>query len=519
MISVNGSQFLRKSAADIGGGSKEFTGRGYKSYAQYRDVGVSAADSDGQRHSLTVEAMWGELDPMTKIMIYQKCPPVFAVISGRANRISTLDFNILPQKKIEDKIVHDLKDKKDRFAEVDGDSLFDLGQRIRILTDLRKMLPGLKSDMSNFDRELYRWSYAIKQKQYERSDEIKEFFLQPSRGVQWSEFIKQSVVDLLVHGRLAIYKQPMVRLDGTHSLGALLPLPGGSVYPVKGKYVGDFIGYVQMVDGFEEPQLFRTDEVCMMQYMPNSGVVNGMTPLDCLVNMASENLLFSELMARYADGSKPPEKVVVFGEPANGMGFDSIASLSDGMDKAEQRRVENKLNRIKREAGVAILTGVGTPMVLDLTRSDTMTAQMERQNQIDKNVAMVYNSSNAEINQTGGDGTSGRSTSETQERAENAKAIRSTIVLFEEKFTHEIIPDKFGYGYYMEFTSPRSDEEQVNLAKIKADSGLFSRNEIRVDDFNKDPINQPEFDIPQGAPPAQQGADALGSIAASLKTR
>lgn len=514
MISINGKQFIQKTAIDTAEASRMTSSRGYRSYASFRDIGVTGYDQQGEAHNVRIEQMWGELDPLTKLQIYQKCPPVFAVVSGRANRISSLEFSIMPFKKIEDQIAYELKCKRDHFNDIDATNFYAFGQRAKLFAEMSKMLPHLRPDLSNFDRELYQWSKRIKGEVADKCNEIKDFFMQPSRGVQWSEFIKQCTVDLLVHGRLAIYKQQLKGVLGSR-LGGIIPLPGGSVYPVKGEYVGEFLGYVQMVDGFKEPQLFHTDEVCFMQYLPNSGVANGLSPIDSLLNLVSENLLFSEMMARYADGSKPPEKAVVFGEPANGFGFGDTGGYTDPIDKGEQRRIENKLNRIKREAGVAILTGIGTPMVLDLTRADTLASQMQRQEQIDRSVAMVYNSSNMEINQTGGDGTSGRSTSETQERAENQKAIRSTIVIFEEKFTHEIIPQAFGYGYYMQFSSPRSDEEKVNLAKLKKDSGLFSTNEIRVEDFNRDPYG-PEYDLPQAAAPQQQQTDALMSIANKL---
>lgn len=514
MIAINGKQFIQKTALDTAAAHDLTTGRGYKSYATFRDIGVSGRDNEGELHSVRIEQMWGELDPLTKLQIYQKCAPVLAVVSGRANRISSLEFSILPQKKIEDEIAHELKSKRDQFSEIDGWSAYEIGQRVRLYSDMRKFLPGLRLDMANFDKELYRWSKAVKSRVTDRCNEIKEFFLQPSRGVQWSEFIKQGVVDLLVHGRGALYKQQVQDIRGSR-LAGLMWLPGGSVYPIKGEYVGEFLGYVQMVDGWKEPQIFHTDEVCMMQHLPNSGVANGIAPIDSLLSLVSGNMLFSDLMARYADGSNYPEKAVVFGEPANGMPADSGQFFNDPIDKGEARRIENKLNRLKREAGVAILTGVGTPMVLDLTRADTLNTQMQWMPHIDRYVAMVFNSSNQEINQTGGDGTSGRSTSETQERAENQKAIRSTIVTFEEKFTHEIIPQAFGYGYYMQFSSPRSDEEKVNLAKTKKDSGLFGVNEIRVSDFNADPLG-PEFDIPQGAPPQQQTTEALTAIANKL---
>ncbi len=495
-------------------------GRGYQAYNEYRAVQTSAVDKSGEIHSIEIEQQWTQLDPLTMLSIYQKCAPVFAVVTSRVNRIAALDFRIIPNTKIEDKIAANLKDCRNMFEEYSRDNYASLGKKLKIFVEIKRVLPDVFPDLSNFDAQLMRWSQAIKHQKNDRSNEIHDFLSQPAPGVYWTDYIKELSQDALVHGRWAVYKQPLQDLLGRTRIHSLYPLPGGTVVPIKGDFVGELHGYAQITDGLQQPQLFYRDEISFGRYMPNSAILNGLTPIDALVNLTAENMLFNRLMAEYADGSNRPDKVLVFGEPANGLDFESAdGKISDPLDKGEQRRIENKLNRIKREAGVAILSGVGTPIVMDLTRADTLAAQQARQDYINKCVAMVYNASQAEINETGGDGTSGRSTSESQERADNAKGVRPMLRNFEEVHTHDIIPSIFGYGYAMEFDSPRSDEEQIALAKMKVDSGLFSRNEVRVGDFNVDPIRDPSFDIPQGAQPAQQGAEALQAIAANISRR
>lgn len=509
-------QAIRKKRSRNKGKAGQVSERGYQDFnstaSNYR---FTAVGEGGEKQSVAIDPGWLQCDAYTALTVYQKCAPVFAVVTARANRISSLDYSIIPENKIEDNIAKNLKDIRDIFSETPPDSMFDIGRKIKMLTEARGVLPDLRPDFSNFDSCMIRWRRRIMSVKLDRADEIQDFFMHPSKGMLWNDFAKQYTQDLLVHGRSAIYKEKIKLLNGRDRLNSIHMLPGGSVFPVKGDYVGQFLGYVQITDGMRTPQLFFQDELSLSQYMPNSSLVNGLTPIDALINLAAENLLFSDLMLKKADGSQPPEKLVVFGEPdpAFGSAPDMQSSTNQFLNKDEQRRIENKLNRKKREGAVAILSGYGNPMLVDLSKSDTLPTQMVRQDQINKYVAMAFNASNQEINETGGDGTSGRSTAESQERADNAKGIRPIIVNMEQTFTHEIIPMRYGYGYRMQFSVPMSEREKIELAKIKGDSGLWSKNEIRRDDLSLDPIRDPAFDIPTGAAPQQQMGDALTQIA------
>lgn len=495
------------------------TERGYQDFnstaANYR---FTAAAENGEKKSVAIDPGWLQVDAFTALTVFQKCAPVYAVVTARANRISTLEFSIIPDRKREDQIAANLKDARDLFEEIDPINWYSIGRKAKILSEIRRVMPDLKPDFSNFDRCMIRWRRAIMAEKFDKSEEIKDFFMKPSQGMLWNDFAKQYTQDLLVHGRSAIYKERIRLMAGMERLNALHMLPGGSVFPVKGEYVGEFLGYVQITDGMREPQLFMQDELSFSQYMPNSALVNGLTPIDSLINLAAENLLFNDLMLKKADGSTPPEKLVVFGE--NDPNFSSDPSVQNStatfLQKDEQRRIENKLNRRKREGAVAILSGYGTPMMVDLSRADTLPTQMGRQDQINKYVAMAFNASNQEINETGGSGTSGRNTSETQERADNAKGVRPIIITMEQTFTHEIIPQRYGFGYSMQFSVPMSERERIELAKMKGESNIWSPNEIRRDDLQLDPIKDPAYDVPKGGQPAQQMADGLSQIAQRL---
>jgi hypothetical protein len=468
---------------------------------------IHAKDKRGNRHQVKIDNKYIGLSYLDKLMMYEKCPPVLGVVTSRANRMSTLDYSVVPIRQDEDEIYSDLKIHKEIFEENSQGNLFSLGKRIRAYHEIRKYLTDVFPDLSNFDASLKRWARSIKIQTGHSAAEIEDFFARPNPNMLWSEFIKIITQDLLVHGAVSIYK----------ANSNLYILPGGSVYPIKSKYVGGPSGFVQIPLYGDQPQLFFSDELAYAQYMPNSNKTLGICPLEALTNLVAENLLFSELMASRADGSESPKKIIVFGEPqSTGEAQDNDAT-SVPIDTDEQIRMEKLLNKEQKNKAVKIITGYGTPAILDLSKADTIPTQLERQNKIDQYVAMVFNASNAEINQTGGDGTSGRSTSESQERADNSKGIFPFVRIIEELFTHQIIPYKFGYGWRMKFEQPMSTQEKIDISTKKVQSGLFDVNEVRVEDWNKEAYPEPQYDRPQTAQP-QQPASA-NDIASLLNQR
>jgi phage portal protein BeeE len=493
-------------------------GRGFAVVDATQLLRITGRTKEGERLDVGIDPGWTSIDGETALEIYQRTPPVFGVISGRANRISALDWSIKSIKNEEDRIASKLKDYKAHYEENSGESFVELGIRIHMYQMMRREMPDLRPDLSNFNAALSRWGRRVKSIRNDQAAEIKDFFSQPSPDQQWPDFIKEFVSDLHIHGRAAIYKK-----DVFGRVANLYVLPGGTVYPVQGQFVGQARGYVQIPNGNRwgknEPQVFFGNEVSFARYMPNSAVLSGMTPIDALLNQVIEHLLFDRLMAEQADGTRTPEKLLVFGQM--GVGFDptSIADTGgDPVDEDEQRRIELKLNQARRRAGVATLTGYGTPVVMDLTKENTMGLQMQRQDQIKKLVGLVYNATNVELNETDSGGTSGRSTAEVQERVENQRGVRPVIRTIEELFTRTIIPYRFGWGWSMQFETQRSDSDQIALGRSQVESGLFSVNEVRVNLYNAEPINQPEYDMPKppGAP-AQNPADALGDIALGLR--
>ena len=199
----------------------------------------------------------------------------------------------------------------------------------------------------------------------------------------------------------------------------------------------------------------------------------------------------------------------MFGENApfgdlTSAGMENVTQVP--MDKAEQSRVETIINEPRRYA-MKVLSGYGTaPVVVDLTRADTYQYRMEHQTKIREEIALVYNMSNIEINLTGGEDTSGRATSESQERIEREKGIYPIVKMFENKMNREVLPFRWPSEYHLEFKSGMSDQEQLDIEERKIRSRTYSVNEIRVE-RGDEPFPGDQFELPDGGqPPAPDGS-------------
>lgn len=463
-------------------------GRGIKVYTLSELMGIQAKTSDGEMQYVTYERPLFGLSIDERIDIMRLCSPVFGVVTSRMNRIAGLEWIVVPDSKNEDKIVHELKYYKsicDDFKNTD-----DLKYRtVRgvLLKKILNRLPDVLPDLSNFDRALIRWRRMIKSNKQTKADQIEDWLYEPNINDKWSDFIKQFVFDLMVHGAAAIYKEI---LDG--KVENLYTLPGGTIIPVRSEYVGGVGAYVQIVETMV-PQLYFGNEVVFANYVPTSARSYGMVPLDSLVNKVSESLLFDRLMAEQADGTKVPEKLVVFGDVSP---FGDISSdFKMGMDPEKQNRIETLVNE-SRKGAIKVLSGVGQPMIFDLTRENTMSVQMERQRMIREEVALVYNMSNLEINMSDSEGVSGRSTSESLQTIDQNKSVIPMVNIIQDKFNLEIIPFRFGIGYSLEFQVSSDKTEELNYRKLMLDSGLYSTNEIRTEEMSLDPFDGEEYNKP-----------------------
>ena len=481
---VGGYDYLRK--------------RGLQVYTLSQIMPATGRGEDGQMLTTGVEQPYFFLTPMQRNEVFKLSTPVFGVVTSRMNRIAGIDFSIVPTKHSEDKIVDELKMMKQVFDEyANSADLKYLTIRARMAQKIRERLPDILPDLSNFGRSLMRWKKVIQNKQLSTGDEIKEWLMEPNNGVTWNDYIKKVVYALLVHGSEATYKQYNGdRLENFDSL------PAGTVYRFKSPYFSGVDGYLQIVAGYE-PQIFFAKECMYIQYLPTSAQNYPMIPLEALINKVAEGLLFDRLMAEQADGTKPPEKLVVVTNNQNPFGdFDKPEEIP--MNGDEQKRLETKLNEPRKGA---IMTFAGnTATVVDLTRENTMAVQSQRQKDIREEVALVFNMSNMEVNLTGSGDVSGRSTSESQQEIEQGKGIIPLLRLIEGAVTKNILPFRYGYGFSFEFVKTQNDKEKEEIDQMRLNNGKVTINELREED-NQPTFDGPEFDKPKGAGQGVPGQD------------
>lgn len=480
---------------------EELRKRGLNVYTMSEVVGVVGRDKDGHELSGTVEVPLFGLSIYDRIAIAQKCDSVYGVVTGRANRISGLEWTITKESKNEDKIEANLKMCKQVYDEYGSDQgnakgIIVRGQMVRRVSEyLLDVLP----DLSNFSQALMRWRKRIDLKNTDQSQMITDWLHEPNVEDDFEDFLKKWVSDLMVHGADAIYKE---YIGG--KLENLYHLPGGSVIPLRDRYISAKRMFIQAMPGMDAKMYF-TDEITFSSYFPQSGIGYGLIPLEALVNKVAESLFFDQRAAEMADGTVPPEKMVVFGENSPFGDLTGDEALQVPLSEHEATRLEVLLNEPRKDA-IRVLSGVGTPTVLDLTRHEIFQHQSERQKAVREATAFVYNMSNMEINATGSDDTSGRSTSDAQADIEKQKGIYPIVKMIENKLNREIIPLRWGSGYIFQFKSGLTDEQQVEIDTKKVQSQTYSINEIRQ--ARGDESWGPDFDTskPGGEPPKPDGS-------------
>ncbi len=486
----------------LNGNTPQPSPRGYDVYSYSQLMGLTGKDKDGNIQHVDYQVPVFALDPYTRVEIFKLCAPVFGVVTSRMNRISALEYTVIPDSKNEDKTVQRLKYLKSLHSEYPTDSFYALGVRMECVKEIRECLPEILPDLSNFDKALYRWHKLIKNSKQDVADEISDWLQQPNQDQEWVDFIKAWVFDLMVHGVGALYKEEL-----NNKVENIYILPGGSVYPVQEERVGGVSAYIQTMMTLDPLVLYK-DEIVYSSYIPSSASKYGFVPLDALVNKVAESLLFDKLMADQADGTRPPEKILVFGENTQFGDFKGMDNFTMPLRKEEQQRIEHIINEARMGA-VRVLSGYGQPFTLDLTRENTMSTQMQRQEAILKDIALVFNMSNMEVNLSGGDGTSGRNTSEAQAEIENAKGTRPITKLIESRINKQVLPFRFGSGYKLEFITEQSEQEEYQTISSKMQTGIYTVNEIRIEK-GLDPFDDQQFDRPPNTQPSQ-GQDQMGA--------
>ena len=384
---------------DIGAGQVKRTPdrRGLNVYTTSGLTGVAGIGKSGQIIRGAAEEPIFGLSLYDRLLIAQRCDAVFGVIAGRTNRIASLEWTVIKESKEEDRIAEYLKDCYSLWKEYGNTHrIAEVVTRAMLVGKVRKYLPDVLPDMSNFQNSLLRWGRRLDRRHDDESTNIIEWMRNPNPHDTYEDFVKKWVQDLMIQGAAAQYKE-----IGDHSglLEAVHMLPGGSVTPLRERYVGGHKAYAQALPGMD-PQIYFSDEIAYSQYMPNSGISYGMIPLEALVNKVAESLLFDQRAAEAADGTKAPEKMIVLGENSPFGDLTGDEAIQVPITQDEQTRLEVLMNEPRQNA-VRVLTGYGTPMVVDLSRADTYQAQAERQKDIRTAVALVFNMSNMEINESG----------------------------------------------------------------------------------------------------------------------
>jgi len=479
--------------------------RGLNVYNYHSLIGQVARDVSGNIISTEYQLPYFSLTVSERIDIARCCAPVFAVITGRMNIISGLTWRVTHKNKREDEIAIKLRIAKqvmeERISVGQPKDLneYRLFQENRVIVNrcaqfIKSHLVDILPDMSNFDRSLLRWSASIKASHEDVATSIEDWLSIPNDKDNFSNFIKKIVFDTHVHGNAVIYKQ---RRDGV--VGQLFTLAGGSCYPIQDRTVGGANGIVQIIDG-AEAQVYFKDEANIIHYTPYSGDPYGLVPLECLTNKVAEILMFDHRAAMMADGTKPADVLLAFGDKTPWGGLQGEFDIP--LPKDEQKRLETVVNEHRKEA-VRIISGHGTPIAVDINRSDIFQYQSERQRMVREEVGLVFGASNAEMNLTGSESTSGRNSSEQQENKDVYKGIAPHTKGIEDYFNQQIL-DFRNPGYCFQFDQKMSESDQLKYWTDMLNSGLYSVNEIRRDEMGKDGFSGEEFNQPRGVVPPQQ---------------
>jgi hypothetical protein len=494
------------------GHSTDNNKRGIQVYSSTSVVGITGTGKNGQQIQGLIEVPQYGLSIQDREEIAKRCDAVFGVVTGRMQRIAGLEWSVQRESKQEDRIETWLKQCKqiyDEYANATSPRYIII--RFKMVQNILTKLPDCLPDMSNFNASLLRWKKRIEQMNDDASTEIEDWLHTPNAQDNFDDFIKKWVFDLLVHAGAAAYKEYK---DGR--LENFYPILGGSVQPLKPRFVGPERAYAQIVPGMD-PKIYFPDEIMWSTYMPTSGLGNGLVPLEALVNKVAETLFFDQRAANMADGTVPTEKLAVFGGekmPFGSLNGDEAPEIP--LEKAEESRLETLLNEPRKNA-IRVLSGYGTPAILDLTRSEIFKDQSERQRFIRESVAFVFGASNMEVNLSGSEQTSGRSTSEAQASIEREKGIYPIVKDIENDFNTQLIPFRFGSGYIFQYKSGLSEKEQAELDQAKMATGTYSINEVRLT-RGDEPVSGEQYDQP-GQSQGSQGMQPDGSKFNPLNVR
>jgi len=477
--------------------------RGLNVFSSTELRGITGQSKQGEMVTGYIQTPYFCLTPEERISIMKRAAYVQAVIGIRMNRISNLKWAIVHKKEELDRYYDSIKALKQIYDEYDDpQDMKQMVTRFKIKKIVQSKFPDVKDDLSNFRQALYRFKKRTTVNIAKHKADIEKWVRCPNNEDTYVDFTKKWVESFMLHGAVAQYKEwNNSRLENVYVL------PGGTVYPLRSQAVGGFTAYTQIILGCI-PKIYFKDEIYFKNYLPSAAQSYGYVPLDCLINKTAEQLLFDQFAAERADGTKEPEKLVVMGDTTSPFG-DLTGEVNFPLNSAEHKRIEEKLN-IARKGAVIMLTGVGTPVVADISKADTFAAQSERQDKLLRDTALVFNMTNMEINLAGGQFTSGKETSESQKEIEEGKGTKPIIGVYQVMWTDNI---KYRYGSEWEYKNDDglTDMEQIKLDALKEQSGTYTKNEIR-EDRGDDPIIEEGNDTLSRQAPGQPGESPVNPL-------
>ena len=480
--------------------------RGLNVYRMTELETVSAIAKNGKRLNVTYQRPRFTLTPEERVQIARFSSMIFGIVNSRAQRAGSLEWNVVADSvdiERESARMNDLRDIWTEYEDLAATRPGVIIMRMHLYRYLKKNMPDLREDLGNFRQAHQRWIKRAKGADEDRASEAEAWLERPNEEYSFGDAIKKWVLDLQIHGAHAIYKEP---LNGV--LENWYGLPGGMVLPVHTRRIGGITAYLQFEESPTDAQVYFGEEVCFSRWIPNTAMSYGFVPLEALVNKVAEQLLFDQLAADQADGTKPPEKMLVMGKESPFGDLDGDMRIP--LPVEEQKKVETVVNE-KRQNAIRVISGYGKPFVLDLTRGDVFGHQSDRQRQLKEDAALVFGATPLEMNLAGSADTSGRSTSESQERMEQKRGLNPILQVMTEKINREILPFRYGYGYKFQFASGLSEGEQVDLWIKKQQSKLYSTNEIRTEDMGKDPYPEEQYNRPAEAQAGQGPGETMNN--------
>lgn len=514
-------------------------GHGWAVYNPENFIQRSGKTTSGKSISIPVDSRsWFTTDPITCLEIFKSNYMIQSAISRHAQIISSLNFSVVPSKTIEDEIVWKIKRAKSMINLIgDIDISVDFKQNFRQKlkeikeyqlnkTIIKKYLSRyyIKDDLSNFDACLRQYTKDIKRLVNESASQVEDWIYKPNDKMQFQDFLIQYVVDLLLHGRVAIHlptvytdNQNITKLDlDLEPFDGYALMPGGSVYGIAHKYIGEDVmlgsdspAYVQLMYsimgyGMQEPKVFSSKEISTAQYLPNSAFLEGFKPIDSILLAITETNNFSSMMAEYANADKPPEYLIFVVDDTSMFGQGSSIADVDKVDLEEIERLESSVNKSRKDESVRIMKQVGKDVkLLNISKENIIPMLIQREERLEKIVNRIFNGTSNELSEQDSSAVINNSTGEVQNNIYYNSVVKPIIETLENQFNYEILNRRFGYAsnvneseiyWNIVFQNNENDMEKYNKAKLAKDLGLYTNNEIRTLILSEDPTNNPEDD-------------------------